>query len=116
LHQPVYDDIATIYDEENQPALYAVEKEGKTAVMDKALKLITPIHFDKLNVDEDEYFVLSEGMIKVKQNGKWGFIDKTGKLIIPCTYDSVGSFADGVAEVMIKEETFKINKKGERLK
>ena len=116
LHQPVYDDIATIYDEENQPALYAVEKEGKTAVMDKALKLITPIHFDKLNVDEDEYFVLSEGMIKVKQNGKWGFIDKTGKLIIPCTYDSVGSFTDGVAEVMIKEETFKINKKGERLK
>lgn len=114
--QPAYDEIERIHENYVDLVLYAVTKDNNVAFMDKALKIITPFHFDVLKVENEEYFGASEGMIAVKKADKWGFMDITGKLVIPCIYDAVGLFSDGIADVTYNNEQIRINKKGERQK
>ncbi len=53
--------------------------------------------------------------MRVMKNGKWGFVDPTGKVVIPLRYDRVISFNGGKARVQSGQESYYIDKKGNRL-
>lgn len=57
----------------------------------------------------------SENLAGVKKWEKWGFIDIEGNEIIPFQYSYVSHFQNGIAQVILKNETFCINHKGERV-
>lgn len=57
----------------------------------------------------------TENLAGVKKWDKWGFIDVEGNEIIPFHYDYVTSFQNGIAQVILKNETWCINHKAERV-
>ena len=57
----------------------------------------------------------SENLAGVKKWEKWGFIDIEGNEIIPFKYSYVSHFQNGIAQVILKNETYCINHKGERV-
>jgi hypothetical protein len=72
----------------------------------------------KPKYDDVPYFSYSSfsvGMIAVRLNGKWGFIDKKGNTVIDFIYDDAFNFKDGKAEVILKGESFFIDKTGKKI-
>ncbi|WP_338869789.1 protein phosphatase 2C domain-containing protein [Spirosoma sp. SC4-14] len=63
----------------------------------------------------DEIREPSDKLIAVKQKGKWGYINLKGKTAITCQYDNAADFEDGKALVMLKEEEYYIDRKGNKL-
>lgn len=59
--------------------------------------------------------IFSDGLAVIEQNGKFGYVDMSGNIVIPVIYDSAVDFRYGKAKVKLNNETFCINKKGERL-
>lgn len=57
----------------------------------------------------------SENLAGAKKWDKWGFIDIEGNEIIPFQYDYVSSFQNGIAQVILKDQTWCINHKGEEV-
>jgi tetratricopeptide (TPR) repeat protein len=57
----------------------------------------------------------SENLAGAKKWDKWGFIDIEGNEIIPFRYDYVSSFQNGIAQVILKDQTWCINHKGEEV-
>ena len=57
----------------------------------------------------------SENLAGVKKWEKWGFIDIEGNEVIPFIYSYVSHFQSGIAQVIIENETYCINHKGERV-
>lgn len=57
----------------------------------------------------------SENLAGVKKWEKWGFIDIEGNEIIPFKYNYVSHFQNGIAQVILDNETFCINHKGEKI-
>jgi antitoxin component YwqK of YwqJK toxin-antitoxin module len=64
----------------------------------------------------EPYGYLTEGLQRVTKNKLYGFTDSTGKVIIPIQYSYAANFKDGIAQVSIKDDYFKINRNGERVK
>ena len=56
-----------------------------------------------------------EGLAIVKQNGKYGFIDRNNNVVIKPIYDNVLNFSNGIARVKLGYESFKIDKRGNRV-
>lgn len=84
----IYDDVKPF--SEGKAAVF---KDGKWGFIDKNGKLIVLNVFDNASV-------FSEDRCAVLVKRKWGFIDETGRLVIPAEYDAVGSFDNGVADVV----------------
>ncbi len=107
--------ISVIYDEVfNFNEKVAIVRIGdKFGVIDKQGKMITPLVY---------YYIkdFSEGLAVVKKGtyltGKKGYIDEKGNEVIPIIYEVAGDFKKGRAKVQIGNETFFIDKKGERIK
>lgn len=59
--------------------------------------------------------IFSDGLAVIEQNGKFGYVDMSGNIVIPVIYDSAVDFRYCKAKVKLNNETFCINKKGERL-
>lgn len=59
--------------------------------------------------------IFSDGFAVIEQNGKFGYVDMSGNVVIPVIYDSAVDFRYGKAKVKLNNETFCINKKGERI-
>jgi len=57
----------------------------------------------------------TENLAGVKKWDKWGFIDIEGNEIIPFQYDYVSSFQNGIAQVIVDNDTWCINHKGEQV-
>ncbi len=55
----------------------------------------------------------TENLAGVKKWDKWGFVDIEGNEIIPFKYDYVSSFQNGIAQVIVKRDTWCINHAGE---
>ena len=82
---------------------------GLWGILDVTGKEIIPIKYENMGY-------LREGLYSAKLNGKWGYIDESGQIIIAFQYDEIVSdFANGKAQVKVNNETFFINKKGERM-
>jgi hypothetical protein len=60
--------------------------------------------------DNAMLFVNDRCAVLIKR--KWGFIDATGAVVIPAEFDAVGTFSDGLAEVMIGQVSVYVNKQG----
>ncbi len=56
-----------------------------------------------------------EGLAAFCINNKYGYIDSSGNIVIPVIYDKASKFINGIAEVKIGDETFCINRKGEKI-
>jgi probable serine/threonine-protein kinase tsuA len=56
-----------------------------------------------------------EGLAIVKQNGKYGFIDRNNNVVIKPIYDNVLNFKNGITQVKLGYEVFKIDKRGNRV-
>ena len=85
--------------------LAAVKLNGKWGFIDKTGTLKMRFVFDNAML-----FVNDRCAVQVKR--KWGFIDATGALVIPAEFDAVGTFSDGIAEVMIGQINVYVNKQG----
>jgi hypothetical protein len=57
----------------------------------------------------------SENLAGVKKWTKWGFIDIEGNEVIPFIYSYVSHFQNGIAQVILDNETYCVNHKGERI-
>lgn len=89
--------------------LAAVKQNGKWGFINREGRLVTPIQYDAV----EPFF---DGLALVKQNGKYGFINTAGDVAIPLQYDFAFSFEhDGSASVRLNDESFRINKQGNRL-
>ena len=86
-----------------------VKLNGKWGYIDKTGKEVVPLKYDKIFG-----FSEREGLAPVMLNGKWGFIDRTGKEVIPLKYDYAYSFYDGSAKVRLGNESFRIDKNGNK--
>lgn len=85
-------------------------KGGKWGYIDKTGKEVIPLNYNAAKE-------FSDGLAAIMSGEKWGFIDGTGKVVIPIIYDWIRtSFINGTAEVYLKEENFKIDKTGNRVK
>ena len=88
---------SNIYTFTNGMAL--VVKDDKYGAIDVNGKIVCPIEYkNALGYSEELCAVQS-------QNGKWGFVDKEGSIIIDLMYDGVSPFEDGVATVIIGDES-----------
>ncbi|MBP9186931.1 MAG: WG repeat-containing protein [Bacteroidia bacterium] len=85
--------------------LAAVKLNGKWGFIDKtgAVKL-------RFVFDNAMLFVNDRCAVLVKR--KWGFIDTNGAFAIPADFDAVGTFNDGIAEVMLGQVSVYITKQG----
>lgn len=63
--------------------------------------------------DEMEYFTAND-LIMVRKGDKYGFINRKGEVAIPLIYDRAQEFGDGLALVKLGEDTFWIDKSGEK--
>lgn len=97
---PTYDDVRPFSE-----GKAAVLKEGKWGFIDKSGTLVLRHVFDNATV-------YREGMCAVLVKKRWGFIDDTGRLAIPADYDAVGSFDNGVADVVYNGISVYVNKQG----
>jgi len=94
-----------------------VRLNKKWGMIDKTGKTVVPHKYEMLglSIRSGRFEVFSEGLARAQFNGKWGYLDKTGKEVIPCIYDEVNDFSNGKAEVKLNEETFNIDKNGNRV-
>lgn len=88
--------------------LAAVEINNKYGFVNRSGKLIIPVKYENATI-------FSEGLCGVKWNGKWGFINQRGEVIIPNKYQTIRPFKDGLAAVYAKEESYEINKNGNKV-
>lgn len=63
----------------------------------------------------DNVILFFDGLARIEQNKKFGYIDSSGNIVIPVIYDEATRFLYGKAQVKLNNETFNINKKGERI-
>lgn len=85
--------------------LAAVRVNGKWGFIDTKGKF-------KMNCVFDDATLFGNNRCPVLLKRKWGFIDNTGKLVIPAEFDAVGTFTDGIAEVMRGQISVYVNTNG----
>jgi hypothetical protein len=80
----------------NQGVTYLriIQKGGKFGLCERgaAAKIILPIEYDKMEVVNRSFFLLSK-------EGKFGVADSMGKFVVPLKYEKINSFRNGVALV-----------------
>jgi hypothetical protein len=81
-----------------EPNLYDVKVDGKWGFIDNTGKVVVSPQFEELG------YGWYEGLMSVKQDGKWGFINDKGKLVIQPEYDRVGTFSEGLCDVLDEDE------------
>lgn len=104
--------IAPYYDFINAPINNFVN-----AIKDKKYYLLTLNKDTNIIMGEYEYIANvseSKDFILVKQNGLYGFINYEGKVVVPIIYENARPFMDDFASVKYKNDSYIINKKGER--
>jgi hypothetical protein len=60
-------------------------------------------------------FSFCDGLTTVEINGKEGYLDKAGRIVIDPRYDRASDFQDGVALVKANDESFLIDRTGNRI-
>lgn len=123
---------------------YRVQIKNKNGLVDKnGIELIVP-YYDFINAPfnnlviagkDKKYFLLKldnlastpteeyeyigdftdKDLILVKKNGLYGFIDYEGNIVVPIIYENARSYMDGYASVKLKNESYVINKSGQRI-
>ncbi len=88
-----------------------VENDGKYGYINKQGKLVIPYEFEMA-------YDFSEDLAYVIKNGQGFFIDQKGNIVIPLKdgeYAPWNKFKNGIAEIQIKEYSFKIDKHGNKV-
>ncbi|WEK20516.1 MAG: WG repeat-containing protein [Candidatus Pedobacter colombiensis] len=80
-----YDELSNRYS-----GLSLAKKNGKYGLLSKDIKLITPIKYDEITLQDGDFRI--EKFILVRINKKTGLINSKGNEIIPVKYDYVNSF------------------------
>ncbi len=91
-----YDDIS-IYDEEKQ--IYLVEKDGKYGILNRLGEVVIYPDYDQIGYKftggnrngKDEYKIIFDKCIPVKEGSKYGLYNIEGEQILSCAYDELGS-------------------------
>ena len=89
--------------------LAMVEKDGKYGFVNKQGEVVIPLIYESAQH-------CTEGLIPVQKNGMWGFIDKEGREVSQFVYTMASFFEWGRAEVVYRDETYKINPQGQCVK
>ncbi|MBW4016699.1 hypothetical protein HG534_10380 [Moraxella osloensis] len=85
--------------------------DGKYGYINKQGKLVIPYEFEMA-------YDFSEDLAYVIKNGQGFFIDQKGNIVIPLKdgeYAPWNKFKNGIAEIQIKEYSFKIDKHGNKV-
>lgn len=88
-----YQDIKAIT---NNFDYFLVENDGKYGIINVDGKLIIPVQFEEIGVNESYYaditckYILNDKYIPVKQNGVWGLYNIEGKKLIDPQFADVG--------------------------
>jgi hypothetical protein len=91
--------------------LAAVKLNGKWGFIDRAGNVVIAFKFDgEQKFDFGPIF--SEGLAAVAINKVWGYIDTRGRQVVPLKYTSADLFVHGLANVVLNEKSFFINKDG----
>lgn len=88
--------------------------EGIAAVSNEEEKYFLDLKGNKLfNFTSRDFLSFKEGLIAIQFRGFWGFMDKTGKFVIAPEYELASSFSEGLAKVLLEDQTVGfIDKKG----
>lgn len=90
-----YDELSNRYS-----GLSLAKKDGKYGLLSKDIKLITPIKYDEIMLQDQDFQI--EKFIPVRINKKIGLINSKGDEIIPVKYDYVNrAFSHGFSKVSI---------------
>lgn len=89
--------------------LAMVEKDGRYGFCDTKGRIVIPIVYQSAHQ-------CTEGLIPVQRDGYWGYIDRDGNDVIAFLFDEASYFEWGRAEVVYKNETYKINPEGRCMK
>lgn len=87
---------------------FEAKKSKKAGVLDKTGKEVLPMDYQGVSGFSERYFV-------VQQKGKWGYVDLRNKVMIDFQYDKAAKFENGKASVTIGNESFLVNKKGQKV-
>lgn len=91
-----------------------IQKNGNWGIIDRTgATVLEPIYDDIAPSNEYEPRFCSEDIFVIKADGKWGYLSADRKVDIAPRFNKAGLFENGIAEVMIYEEEFRINTKGE---
>jgi hypothetical protein len=112
---PSFDNISPISDGagDYKIVLYQVTQGDKCGFYTAAGKPVGSLQYDTLF--EEGYpvsYILSQGLIAVRQNGKWGYINTSGKMVIPAIYEYAYPYSEDKAEVGVDGKSFVIDKNG----
>lgn len=95
-----------LYDSSN---LALVRKNGKSGLIDKSGREVTPCVYDYIAWSD------KEGMREVEINGKRGYVNESGKEVIACVYDGASDFSCGLAAVQKGKKWGFVNKSGQEV-
>ncbi len=84
-----------------QPALFPIDKNGKSGFIDNTGKVVIPLKFDEARG-------FSEGLAPVRQGNDWGYIDRNGRFVIKPQFFSASGFSEGFANVGIYWENRRV--------
>jgi hypothetical protein len=90
------------YDDISELGIHlAVAKEGKYAIMNLQLELLTPFHFDEMPNTP----LYNNNILEVRINQLLGFADLNGQILIPCKYESLsGNSIYDITGYMVMEK------------
>jgi len=111
LHPFKYDRIELVdmpYTDGSKNGLMKVGIGAKVGLMNASRHLVIPIVYEE--IDNFSY-----GLAVVKRHHKYGYVDLQGREVIKAIYDEAKAFDGQTAEVTLKEETFFIDGKGQRV-
>ncbi|MBQ9639248.1 MAG: WG repeat-containing protein [Bacteroidales bacterium] len=86
-----------------------IEREGRFGFVDKQGREVVPCIYQGA-------FSFSEGLAPVCQGDWWGFVDKEGRMSIAPRFQAASQHQYGRAEVLLNNETYKINRQGKCVK
>jgi serine/threonine protein kinase len=91
--------------------LAGVKLNGKWGFIDTAGNVVIAFKFDsERKLDFGPIF--REGLAAVAIDKAWGYIDTRGRQVIPLKYNDAGPFIQGLAEVILNDKKFFIDKNG----
>lgn len=89
--------------------IFTGEIDGLCGLIDTNNKWIIPPTYKNISR------WICDGLMAVELDGKCGYINVHGEVVIPLNFDETNAFKNGIAEVSLDGETFKIDTKGNKI-
>ena len=95
--------------------LHAVKTKDKWGAIDNKGMVVIPLVYDSIERTYNLFDSKYKKWYEVRQGDKLGLVNGKNEVILPIIYDSIGRFDDGKVEVVVKGETFEVDRTGQRI-